>query len=410
MNNKKYFSIHTHSIRSIGDAILKIDDLIIKAKQLGLKYLSLTNHGVMSDIFEFYSKCIDNDITPILGCEVYAAKNRLISDSNYSHLILIAKNQEGFENLLQIHNDAHINGFYKKPRTDISILKKYGKGIIALSACVAGSIPKKIIDYYEHPEKEKEHKLAINSIIKEYKDIFDDFFLEIQPGDFIDQINVNNELIKIGLETNTKLIITNDVHYLNQEDYIAHNVHVCSSRKKEVNEDGSICYPDKCYYVMDNNTLYNSLKYIDESIIDSCIDNIYEICESIEDYNLIPNEIHMPQIEIPDGYTNDSYLEYLSFQGLEKIKNKITDISEYTERLLYELDTIKELGFSSYFLVVRDYKLWAESQDIQVGPGRGSICGSLVAYCINIHIVDPIKYNLLFERFISKWRKGSVPD
>ena len=414
-NILKYFSLHLHTEKSIGDAILKIDDYIKKAKEMGLEYLSITNHGTMSDIYEFYDKCKKNDIKPILGCEVYTTEDRLIKDKdhmyNYNHLVLIAKNKQGFENLLRIHNDAQTTGFYCKPKTDISVLKEYGKNIIATSACVKGSIPEKIIRAVNNPDVSDK---ICNEIIEEvnlYKEIFDDFYLELQPGDFDKQIIVNAALIELAKETNTKLIVTNDVHYLNPEDYIAHNIHVCSSRNKTVAEDGSICYPDKCYYVMDNEDIINHLKdTIPEDIIIQAINNIYEIVNQIEDYDIIPDKINMPIYDVPEGYTNDTYIEKLCFDKLNEISYKLDDICEYTERLLYELETIKILGFSGYFLVVRDYLNWCKTQGILTGPGRGSVCGSLAAYLLDITIVDPIKYGLLFERFISIHRKGSVPD
>ena len=417
MIKRKYFSLHLHTIRSIGDAIVKIDDYIKKAKELGLTALSITNHGTMSDVFEFYIKCKENNIKPILGCEVYVAEDRLLKDKEtqyaYDHLVLIAKNKEGFENLLQIHNDAQINGFYSKPRTDKNILKKYGRNIIALSACVGGDIPKQILSAVNEEDESKQELIANNIInsVKEYKEIFDDFYLELQPGDFANQIIVNSALINLSEETNTKLVVTNDVHYLNKEDYKAHNIHVCSSRKKEVSEDGSICYPDNCYYVMTTEELINSLSLtISKDIINTAIDNIYEIVDMIEDYDVIPDHIYMPKFDVPEGYNEDTWVEELCYRKLNSISYKIDDISEYTERLIYELDTIKELGFNGYFLTVKDYLDWCKNNDILTGPGRGSVCGSLVAYLLDITAVDPIKYGLLFERFLSIHRKGSVPD
>lgn len=412
---RQYFSLHLHTIKSIGDAILKIDDYIKKAKELGLTALSITNHGTMSDIFEFYSKCKKENIKPILGCEVYVTEDRFDKVKehmyDYSHLVLIAKNKIGFENLLKIHNDAQINGFYCEPKTDKEFLKEHGEGIIALSACVGGDIPQQIMKAIDNPEEAETISKNIVDSIYQYKEIFDDFYLELQPGNFDKQIIVNTALIDLSKETNTKLIVTNDVHYLNYEDYIPHNIHVCASKSKEVDPSGAINYPDKCYFVMTTKELVNMMKNtIEEEIIGQAINNIYEVVDSIEEYEIKPKDIYMPNFEVPEGYTEDSWLEDICFKELDKISYKLKDISEYTERLIYELDTIKVLGFSGYFLVVKDYMNWCTENDIQTGPGRGSICGSLVAYLSKITIVDPIRYGLLFERFISIHRKGSVPD
>lgn len=369
----------------------------------------------MSDVFDFYSKCKKANIKPIIGCEVYVAKDRLQQSKenmyDYDHLVLIAKNKEGFENLLQIHNDAQINGFYCKPRTDASVLQQYGKNIIALSACAGGYIPQTILKCINNPDQEKELVEEITDTISLYKNIFDDFYLELQPGDFSDQIIINSALVELAKETDTKTIITNDVHYLNAEDYLAHNIHVCASRKKEASEDGTILYPDKCYYMMNNEELIDSLKdTISLDTIETSVNNIYNIIDMIEDYDIVPDKIYMPKFDVPVGYTEDSWLEEICFKKLNLIEHKLDDVTEYVERLIYELCTIKELGFSGYFLTVRDSIMWAKNNSIQVGPGRGSVCGSLTAFLADITMVNPVKYGLLFERFISIYRKGSVPD
>lgn len=374
---KNYFSLHTHTIKSIGDAILKIDDYIEKAKSLNLNALAITNHGTMSDVFEFYKKCKKENITPIIGCEVYVTYDEYDKNS-YDHLVLIAKNKKGFENLLMIHNDAQINGFYRRPRTNPSVLAEYGEGIIALSACVGGTIPKKVLDIYRtdaNNEEEIENKYEeLRNTIEFFNNVFDDFYFELQPGEFEEQIMVNQALVDLAQEFNIKTIITNDVHYLNREDYIPHNVHVCASRKQEVSDN--ILYPDTCYYVMTNDEIRDSLKnFISEEVIEESLNNIYKVVEQIEDYDLIPDKIYMPHFDVPEGYNEDTYLEQICFDRLEEIKDKIDDIAEYTERLLYELSVIFKLGFSGYFLTVKDYVMWAKNQNIQVGPGRGSVCG-----------------------------------
>ena len=212
----KYFSLHLHTIKSIGDSIVTIDGLIKKAKELGLKYLAITNHGTMSDVFEFYSKCKKEGIIPIIGCEIYVRRDD--DEKKYHHLVLIAKNKEGYKNLLKIHNYGHLQGFYKKPIVDDWVLKAYGQNIIALSACVGGSIPQMILSAEECETEEESQKYVelITKKIEDYKLYFDEFYLEIQPGDFKDQIVVNNYLEYFATATNTELVITNDVHYLDE--------------------------------------------------------------------------------------------------------------------------------------------------------------------------------------------------
>lgn len=414
----KYFSMHVHTNKSINDSIIKIDDYINKAKTLGLKYLAITNHGTMSDVFEFYSKCKKNDITPIIGCEVYVATDRLEKERKYDHLVLIAINKKGFENLLYIHNDAQVNGFYYKPRTDINVLREHGEGIVALSACVGGTLPRMILEAIQLSESEnedeevdfneEEHTNKMLEYIAEYKSIFHEFYLEIQPGNFAEQIAINEALIELSQETDTKLIVTNDVHYLNQEDYVSHNIHVCAGQKREVSD--TLIYPDTCYYMMSTQDLVKHLNpFIEESIIHEAISNINAIAKQVEDYEIIPDKIYMPEYTVPEGFTEDSYLENYCFSELAIISNRIEDVSEYTERLIFELETIQKLGFSGYFLTVQDYVMWAKENRIPVGPGRGSVCGSLVAYLTGITKVDPVRYGLLFERFLSEHRP-SPPD
>lgn len=399
---KKYLSLHLHTSHSFRDAILPLKAYIDKAAEMNLPAVAVTNHGTMSDCYDLYLYAKEKNIKPIIGCEVYVAYDRLYKEKEvahaYDHLVLLAKNDIGFQNLILIHNDSQINGFYHKPKTDIDFLRKHSEGIIACSACLGGDIAKSIL--------KPKYKDQVLDRIRLYKGIFDDFYLEIQPGNFVEQVLVNNKLIELEEKYGFKTIITNDVHYLNKEDYRAHDIHVCSGRHITASLD-KLIYPDKCYYVMTNEDLYDSLRYLHPNSINRYIDNIYEIIDKIEDYNIVPSDIYMPKAEVPEGYTEDSWLSELSFSYL---KEKNLDNEEYIKRLNYELDTIRELKFSGYFLTVYDYVNWARNNGIQVGPGRGSVCGSLLAYAIGITKVDPIKYGLLFERFISVHRKGSVPD
>ncbi len=399
-----YIPLHVHTCDgSIGDSTLKIKDYVKKAKEYGIKSISITDHGSLASMYVFYHECIKNDIKPIIGCEIYETKDRLNtnkddeSSKKYNHLVLLAKNKIGMENLLKISNDAHINGFYYKPRTDINFLKKYGEGIIALSACLAGKIPSLILK--NDPES------AI-SAIKEYKNAFDEFYLEIQPGNFEEQNLVNTALVELAEYTNTPLVVTNDIHYLNQENYLSHDAHIKINRKKLL-EDPQI-YPDSCYWFMDRESLLSSFNNrIDESILNLAIDNTILIASRCN--VSLDNEISMPKFKTGKGETEDSQLAKMCFERLDEIKETLEDPSSYSSRLIYELDVISQLGFSGYFLIVEDFIRYAKNNGIAVGPGRGSIGGALAGFLLSISLADPIKYDLIFERFLSPHRK-SCPD
>lgn len=368
MNN--YLSLHLHTIKSIGDSIVTIEKLINKAKELKLNALSITNHGTMSDTFEFYSACKEENIKPIIGCEIYARSDE--DEHKYNHLVLIAKNNKGYRNLLKIHNYGQLQGFYRKPLVDDWVLKAYGNDIICLSACVGGAIPQAILKAENHPEESDEYSNYIINKINNYKSYFDEFYLEIQPGDFKEQTIVNNYLKIFSEMTNTPMVITNDVHYIDKEDYKVHNVHVVADRKNA--DVTKLVYPDTCYYVMSTDEIRSAIN-IEEDLFNSCMANIQHIVDQVEDYNIISGKINMPKYDVPLGYTEDEYLEKICFDRLSELTLKIKDPAEYTSRLIYELNTIKELNFSGYFLVVKDYIDFARSKDIEVGPGRGSVCG-----------------------------------
>lgn len=399
---------------SLGDSVLKISEYVKRAKHYGLKYLTMTDHGSLSAMYTFYAECRKNDIIPIIGIEMYEAANRLEKNNKskeYNHLILIAKNLEGLSNLFELQNDASMTGFYYKPRTDLSVLKKYGKGIIGLSACVAGSIPEAILN--DDPEKAVE-------LIEAYKDCFDEFYLEIQPGNFPEQIKVNDALVELAAYTNTPLVATNDIHYLNQEDYIAHDAHVRISRKMTIDQETdpetgekkerTLIYPDKCYWFMDRDDMHRAFtytKYITPVVVEEALNNTLAIAEQC---NLVlSTDIHMPEFIVEEGETEEEALNRLCFQKLDELLPNVPNPSEYVERLLYELDVINQLGFCGYFLMVYDFVNHAREVGISVGPGRGSVGGALTAHILGISLADPIKYGLMFERFLSPHRK-SIPD
>ena len=400
MSKINYVPLHVHTSRnSIGDAILKLDEYINKAKELNMKSLCITGHGSLADMYDFYFKCKENNINPLIGCEIYLTPDMedKTKESKTYHMILIAKDNIGLKNLINIVSIASLEGFYKKPRVDLDYVSKHRDGLICLTACVGGMLPQLILQEEEY-----------DSHIKELKDIFGaNLYFEIQPGEFEDQIKVNNKLIELSKEYDVPLVITNDIHYLNAEDYLIHDYHVKLGRKKTMSDE--LEYPDKCYYLMDYNTLYESMYLYDSDIIKEALENTNKIAEqcSIE---VKVDGLNLPEFKCPEGYTPRTYIEHLCYQRLEEIKFLIKDPSQYIDRMHYELDTLEELNFTSYMLIMWDIYRYAREQNIMMGPGRGSVSGSVVAYLLQLVTIDPLKYNLLFERFTSKHRRGSVPD
>ena len=403
-----YLSLHTHSVKSIGDSILTIDDYIEKAKSLNLPAISITNHGSIIDIYETYIKAKKNNLKPILGCEFYFTEDINIKDrTKIYHLVLIAINKKGYDNLILLHNKSQLEGFFYKPRIDFKMLEEHSEGLICLSACLGGIIPRTILEHFK--EEEDKYEDILNYINK-FKQIFNDrFYLELQPGNFEEQIKLNECLIYLSKETNTKTIITNDVHYLNKEDYVTHNVHVCSNRKKT--DATTLIYPDTCYYMMSEDEIIQNCKHsVNKEVLISSLNNISYIIDEVEEYDIINKDINMPKPMFLKGYSECEYLEKLCYEKLDEISHLIEDPSIYISRIQEELYVLDELGFCGYFLVIYDILQYAKKNKIPYGPGRGSVAGSLIAYLIGITKVDAIKYELLFSRFLSKDRKGSIPD
>ena len=400
----KYVPLHVHTSRnSVGDSILKLDEYIKKAKELGLDTLCITGHGSLADMYDFYFKCIENNIKPIIGCEIYLTPDmeNKTKDSETYHMILIAKDNEGLKNLINVVSTASLVGFYKKPRIDLNYIREHNEGLICTTACVGGMLPQLILD-----NKEEE----IESHIKELKDIFgDDLYFEIQPGDFPDQITVNTTLIEFSNKYQVPLVLTNDIHYLDEEDYIVHDYHVRLGQKKTASEDGSIIYPDKCYWFMPYDILYNNMEVYDKQYIDAAISNTIKIGEQCN-ISVEVKDLNLPEYQCPKGYTPRTYIEHLCYQRLDEIQYLITDPNRYIDRMHFELDTLEELGFTSYMLIMWDIYRYAREESIMMGPGRGSVSGSVVAYLLRLVTIDPLKYDLLFERFTSIHRKGSIPD
>lgn len=401
-----YFSLHVHTAKgSVGDSILKIPDYISKAKEYGLSSIAITDHGSLSAIYSFYEACKKQNIKPIIGCEVYFCDdNSIKKDRAYSHLILLAKDETGLNNLIAITNDANINGFYYKPRTDLKHIREHKEGLICLSACIAGPISQLIIADKEDEALEK---------VREFKEVFgNDFYLEIQPGNFGEQVMVNTWMLSKYREGIANLVVTNDVHYLNQEDWYYHDLH-CKIKQQKSAADPEI-YPDHCYWFMPEEnilSLFESMpKYYGEfsAEIKAAIHNT---CCIAEQCNVtIDNQIRMPKINLNNGKTEEETLTEICYNSFNREKKDLKDPARYIEQMLYELKTINDLGFAGYFLIVKDFIDYAKENDIPVGPGRGSVCGSIISRFTGISAVDPLQHGLLFERFLSPQRKGSIPD
>jgi len=417
---KQFTHLHVHSHYSLLDGLSKIDDIIARVKELEMDAIAITDHGVLYGAIEFYKKAKAAGIKPIVGCEVYEAIESMHSkdpqkEKNRHHLVLLAKNITGYNNLVKIVTEANLNGFYYKPRVDIELLKKYNEGIIALSACVQGKIPKLIIQGKLKEAREK---------AKEYEDIFgkNNFYLELQKHPTIKEQEIaNQELIKISKELNIPLVATNDSHYLKKEDAEAQDILMLINMGLNVNETNRPSMLGDDFSLKSKEEMGELFKDTPEAV-----ENTQKIKNECNlELNL--GKIKLPYYEVPEGKTEIQYLRELCYAGIEKKYGKNIDINELKlikedgyvikneklkeiiNRLEYELEVINNSGFSAYFLIVQDFVNWAKSNRIVVGPGRGSAGGSIVAYLSNITNVDPLKYNLLFQRFLNPERI-SPPD
>ncbi|MDD5606494.1 MAG: DNA polymerase III subunit alpha, partial [Candidatus Pacebacteria bacterium] len=397
----KFTHLHVHSHFSLLDGLAKIDQLLDKAKEYGMDSLALTDHGVMYGAVEFYKKAKERGIKPIIGCEVYVAIEKMdqcrpgIDDKRY-HLILLAKNNQGYKNLVQLVSKAHLQGFYYKPRIDHDLLKKHSEGLIGLSACLQGKVPQMFLK-----RKDKEAEQAA----KEYEDIFgkNNFYLEIQnhPNNK-DQVFVNKKIIELSKKTDIPLVATNDIHYLNSEDAEAHDILMLINTGADKNDPERLSFQGDDFSMTDPKKMEEFCKNIPQAF-----ENTEKIAQACS-FEFDLNKVKLPHFPLPKQISADNYLKELCKKGLKKRYPKET--IEIKERLNYELSVIAKLGFSSYFLIVQDFVNWAKEQRIVVGPGRGSAAGSLVSYLLNITDVDPLKHNLLFERFLNPGRTSSLPD
>ena len=423
--------LHVHTEYSLLDGSSKIKEITKRAAELGMDSLAITDHGVMYGVIDFYKAAKEAGIKPVLGCEVYVApgsrfdKEAGTGEDKYNHLVLLAENNTGYQNLMKIVSRGFTEGFYYKPRVDKELLREFHEGIIATSACLAGEVQR----YLARGMYEEAKRVALY-----YQDIFgkDNFFLELQDHGIAEQHYVNPQLLRMSEETGIELICTNDVHYTYADDADAHDILLCIQTGKKVTDENRMRYTGGQYYLKSPEEMSDLFKYAPQAIANT--EKIAQRCNVEIEFGVTK----LPKFAVPDGYTSWTYLNYLCYEGLKKRypeqaadisveefvrlakeesvedrKDVVIKIAEDTnnifQRLAYELSVIYSMGYVDYFLIVWDYINFAKRHDIPVGPGRGSAAGSIVSYCLEITDLDPIKYSLIFERFLNPERV-SMPD
>ncbi len=395
----QFVHLHVHTQYSLLDGACRINELVAKTKELGMGSIAVTDHGVMYGVVDFYKEAKRQGIKPIIGCEVYtSARTRHDKvnqfDSNPGHLVLLAKDMQGYKNLMNIVSIGFTEGFYYKPRIDFEVLEKYHEGIIALSACLAGDIPRALLngDYDQ-----------AKGLAQRYADIFgeENFYLELQDHGIKEQRILNDRLLKLSKDTGIGLVATNDIHYVSKDDAWNQDVLICIQTGKTVDEEDRMKFETPEFYL-------KSPEEVDElfSYAPQALENTVKIADRCNvDFEF--GQLHLPAYDVPNNGDPYEYLHTLCYEGVKKRYPEVT--AEIKGKLEYELRTIKNMGYVDYFLIVWDFIKYAKENGIMVGPGRGSAAGSLVSYCLNITNIDPIKYNLLFERFLNPDRI-SMPD
>ena len=391
--------LHVHTEYSLLDGSNKVKELVARTKELGMDSVAITDHGVMYGVIEFYKTAMAAGIRPIIGCEVYVApKSRFDKagqqDNKYNHLVLLAENNTGYHNLMKLVSRGFTEGFYYKPRVDMEVLREYHEGIIALSACLAGIVP-------EYIQKGLYEDAKLKAL--ELEEVFGkgNFFLELQDHGIPAQKTVNQSLLRMSQETGIELVATNDIHYTYAEDEKPHDILLCIQTGKKVADEDRMRYEGGQYYIKSEEEMRKLFPYAKQAC-----DNTHKIAERCH-VDIEFGKYKLPEFPVPEGYDAWSYLNKLTWDGLARRYEHPDDTLK--ERLEYELSTIKNMGFVDYFLIVWDFIHYAKSQGIAVGPGRGSAAGSLVSYCLEITDLDPIKYNLLFERFLNP-NRVTMPD
>ena len=391
--------LHVHTEYSLLDGSNKIKELVAQTKALGMDSVAITDHGVMYGVIDFYRAAQAAGIRPIIGCEVYVAPNSRFDkagqqDNKYNHLVLLAENNTGYHNLMKLVSRGFTEGFYYKPRVDMELLREYHEGIIALSACLAGVVPEYIQKGLYEDAKQKALEL---------EEVFGkgNFFLELQDHGIPAQKTVNQSLLRMSQETGIDLVATNDIHYTYAEDEKSHDILLCIQTGKKVADEDRMRYEGGQYYVKSEEEMRKLFPYAK-----AACDNTQRIAERCQ-VTIEFGKYKLPEFPVPEGYDAWSYLNELTWTGLNRRYENPDETLK--KRLEYELNTIKNMGFVDYFLIVWDFILYAKSQGIAVGPGRGSAAGSLVSYCLEITDLDPIKYSLLFERFLNP-NRVTMPD
>ena len=392
--------LHVHTEYSLLDGSNKIKEYVARVKELGMNAAAITDHGVMYGVIDFYRAAREAGIKPILGCEVYVApgsrfdKDNSQSEDRYYHLVLLAENNKGYENLTKIVSKGFVDGFYYKPRVDLEVLEMYHEGIIALSACLAGEVQRNLA----RGRDEEAEKAALR-----YQQIFGEgnFFLELQDHGIPEQRFVNQKLLGLSKKTGIELVATNDVHYTYREDEAPHDILLCLQTNKKLDDEDRMRYEGGQYYVKSPEEMAQLFPYALEAL-----ENTYKISERCN-VEIEFGVRKLPKYDVPYNMTSQEYLRKLCFEGLKRRYPE--DAGEIAEKLEYELSVIEGMGFVDYFLIVWDFINYAREHDIMVGPGRGSAAGSIVSYCLGITNIDPIKYSLLFERFLNPERV-SMPD
>ncbi len=395
-----FVHLHTHTEYSLLDGANKIKEYVSRVKELGMNSAAITDHGVMYGVIDFYKACTEAGIRPIIGCEIYVAPGsrheREVSggDERYYHLVLLAENNTGYQNLMKIVSIGFVEGYYYKPRVDMETLEKYHEGLIASSACLAGEVARAIV----HRQSQTAEEAALK-----YEKCFGkgNFFLELQDHGLANEQLVNQSLVAMSKKLDIPLICTNDIHYTYREDEKPHEILLCLQTNKKLSDENRMRYPGGQYYVKSEREMAKLFPYAPEAL---------ENTQKIADRCNVTIEFHntkLPHYEVPEGYDSWTYLNYLADRGLKE--RYPDDDGTLKKRMEYELSVIREMGFVDYFLIVWDYINFAREHDILVGPGRGSAAGAIVTYALYITDIDPIKHDLLFERFLNP-KRVSMPD
>ena len=394
-----FVHLHLHTEYSLLDGACRIDGLMDRVKEVGQTAVAITDHGVMYGCIDFYKAAKAAGIKPIIGCEVYVARRGMTDrvhgqDNDPYHLVLLCENRKGYENLCYLVSEAFIHGFYGKPRVDLALLEQYHEGLIALSACLAGAIPQHLMG--EDYEGAKAYALELSRIFGE-----GNFFLELQDHGIDEQRPVNQGIQRLSRETGLPMVVTNDVHYLRKEDAKMQDVLLCIQTGKTVDDQNRMKFQTQEFYVKSEEELRILFPGLDEAF-----ENTVKIADRCN-LEFTFHEYHLPAFPVPEGYTNEGYFRELCYNGFQERYPQ--EPKEYKDRLEYEISVISSMGYVNYYLIVWDFIRYAKEQGIPVGPGRGSGAGSIAAYCMHITEVDPMKYALIFERFLNPERV-SMPD